>query len=188
VCAKDFGVVGPIYDIEEVDLIEWIYHRLKSMQDDGSIEQWQELFTSEVMKKMLKPRPVPGLQRTQIERVFEYDPSFEVMQDVPDNEGSFIFKKGQIINPLDLHPLNTALIIFDGDDVDQKQWAKHRAEEIQSKLILVNGSPAQVQNDLQLPVFFDQHGYLVNKFGLKQVPAILQQKGSVIEIREIVIE
>ena len=45
-----------------------------------------------------------------------------------------------------------------------------------SKIILVKGSPLELQEKLGIPVYFDQYGTLTKRIGIKQVPAIVWQE------------
>jgi carboxypeptidase Taq len=57
-----------------------------------------------------------------------------------------------------------------------------------SKIILVNGSPQDLMKANSIRFYFDQQGVLVQKFGIKQVPATVSQHGSKLLIKEIFIE
>ncbi|GHT93168.1 hypothetical protein FACS1894122_07980 [Alphaproteobacteria bacterium] len=43
-------------------------------------------------------------------------------------------------------------------------------------MILVKGSPLELQKRLHRDIYFDQQGILTSKFGIKHVPAIVFQK------------
>jgi len=54
-----------------------------------------------------------------------------------------------------------------------------------AKIILINGSPLELQKKYKLWVYFDQSGILTTKFGIKHVPATVSQEGKRLKIREI---
>ena len=55
------------------------------------------------------------------------------------------------------------------------------------KIILVNGAPLKLSNQYKRRFYFDQHGLLIKKFGIKQIPARVSQKNHSLQIEEIVL-
>ena len=53
------------------------------------------------------------------------------------------------------------------------------------KLILTGGSYLDLMRRWKRPVFFDQHGQLVERLGIRHVPALVSQDGKRLRIDEI---
>lgn len=87
--------------------------------------------------------------------------------------------------------LDKKLVFIDGTDIDQIKWFIKQVGEgnfkEEDKLILVNGRPLELGDELQRPVYFDQAGVLTSHFKIEQVPAIVEQEGKLLRIREICI-
>jgi len=181
--AKDYGVIGPVYPIEEMSLLDWIMYQLSIMKQNGDIEEMQQTFKERVMAGVHRPKPVKGLVKTTKERSYQIDLSFTASQDIVSEEGKKFISKGKTINPFDYHYLAKPIIIIDGDDEEQVEWVMNRVDEF--LLVLVNGSPAEMKNKLKREVYFDQMGLLSKRFDLKQVPAVISQKDKFLQINEI---
>ena len=70
--------------------------------------------------------------------------------------------------------------------MSQVNWSMtQNAERV--KIILVNGAPLKLSNQYKRRFYFDQHGLLIKKFGIKQIPARVSQKNHSLQIEEIVL-
>ena len=187
VMAKDLGAIGPVYPIKEKHMLDEIQDKLKVMEENGELDKLNKKRAKITKEKFLRPNPVKGLTKTTERRTFYYDPTYVLQQDIHDGEGQLIFKKGTTVNPLDMVNLTRYLIFFDGDDKEQIEWAMavEKYYNGRVKMILTNGPVAQLSKDLEKPVFFDQQGMLVAKFGIKHVPAIVSQEEKLLRIDEV---
>lgn len=185
--ANDLGVYGEIYPITEEDLLEQIQRRLGEMRASGELDRLEEEFVDRAKAKIVRPTPVPGITHTADPKSWTYDPSWTAPHDIADQEGRIIIAAGQIINPLDVTAMRTPLLLIDGDDKPQVEWAKHQSASAPwgVKIILVNGAPFELEQDLQEPVYFDQEGLITSKFGIRQVPAKISQDGRLLRIDEV---
>ncbi len=183
--AKDFGTQGVIYRIEEEDPIVLIQRKLKSMEENGELERRNRELQQKTKIAIERPKPVKGLTKTLHSRVFYYDPTYRVLEDIQDHKGQLIHQKGTKINPLETVSLSQILLFFDGDDLDQVDFAKKNLKENSVKLILVKGAPLTLSEQWGIPVYFDQEGFLIKKLGIKHVPALVQQEGLRLRIKEI---
>jgi conjugal transfer pilus assembly protein TraW len=116
-----------------------------------------------------------------------FDPSIVVENDVRDQKGNVIAARGARVNPLALIDMTTDLVFVDGSDVDQLAWATKKWSSEKAKIIFVSGSPFDRMGEYQRRFFFDQHGKLTSHFGIAHVPAVVSQKGQLLEVREIVL-
>lgn len=184
--AKDLGVYGETFPIAEDNLLDVIRKKLAHMQADGSLAQVQKKMAQKAREKILKPSPLKGLVKTQMPRHWFYDPSMTVESDIKDHKGNLIASKGDVINPFDRVSWGAPLLFLEGDDPEQVVWAE--TQHVLSKWVLVKGSPLELEEKLKRPVYFDQAGMLVNKFGIGQVPCRISQKEKKLLVEELTIE
>lgn len=187
--ARNLGVFGETFEIQEKDLLECIFSRLKELQETGKLEMEQKKVTERVKKMILHPQPIAGITPTQMRREYYFDPTITVTRNLSDHRGQIFAHKGEKFNPLDKINMSKPLLFIDGDDDKQVKWAisltrsaiaKIKDISIQghefSKIILVQGSPLDLQKRINRDIYFDQHGILTTKLGIKHVPAIVFQK------------
>ncbi|KAB2832454.1 MAG: type-F conjugative transfer system protein TraW [Caedimonadaceae bacterium] len=194
--SKDFGVRGKIAPIEEQHPIFLIQSKLKSMEEHGELERHNRELQKKTKAAIEHPNPVEGITRATKTRVFYYDPTYIVPEDLKDHMGHLFYKKGTKINPLETISLSQELLFFDGDDNEQVAFAKEKLKEKSKeilkessvKLILVKGAPLVLSEELKIPVYFDQFGLLTKKLGIYHVPALVTQEGMRLRIEEIKVE
>lgn len=185
-CAKDLGVFGTLFPIEENNLIEVIQTRLAKLQQEGTLEKHQQNIQSKVKKKIERPQAVEGIIHTVQPRTYTFDPSIIVTQDLKDHQGTVFYQKGQRVNPLESRGLTKPLLFIDGDESSHLTWVFFMLKRHPlAKVILVKGAPLQMMKDLGIQVFFDQFGKITQKLGIKQVPAIVTQDGLLLKIEEV---
>ncbi len=185
--AKNLGVLGPLFEIKEHDMIEIIAQKLSNMQHSGAIAYYQNQLLDKAKLALQKPQAVSGLRETTHPRTFEWNPSIRFPMDIKNHQNQVIYKKGTAINPLDTVSFRGQWLFFNGEDEKQRAWAKS-TYKMGDKLILVRGSPIQLIETWQLPVYFDQQGLLTHKIGIQQIPARVYQEGQHLKIEEIRLE
>jgi len=186
--AKDLGRVGQVYPIKEMDIVDFIYGRLKQMQQSGELEKINRQMIETAKAHTERPAPVVGISPTKTYRKWFVDPTITFEHDIKDIEGHAIVKAGTVVNPLSRTTLKNAYIFYDGDNKAQIAWVikKDKLLRGKDKLILVNGSIAEQSNLLKKRIYFDQHGRLVNKFKIKHTPAVITQEGLKFKVEELV--
>ena len=183
--ARDLGVHGVLFPIEEEDPIQLIQQKLKVIEENGELERHNHILQKKGKAAVERPKPVEGITRTTQGRVFYYDPTYVVKADLVDHQGHVFYKKGTKINPLETVSLSQNLLFFDGDDEEQKNFAKEKLHQGPLKLILIKGAPLALSEELKVPVYFDQQGVLTKKFGITQVPAVVAQEKTRLRIEEV---
>jgi len=184
--AEALGKLGPTYGIEEPHLLDWIQHRLREKEQSGEIARLMADARARAVEAIRHPKPVAGLERTEVARTFYYDPSFTLAEDVVDERGNVLFPRGTRKNPLEVVALSKHLLFFDGRDGAQVK----RAREVigsyggRVKPILVGGSYLELMRDWGTRVFYDQEG-IARRLGITQVPAIVSQEGDRLRIDEV---
>lgn len=186
--AHDFGNIGPVYPIQEENLLQVIYARVKAIDTPAQ----QALMLKTLEQQSLRPTAVQGISKTLQPREWDVDTSMMVSQDIKDNEGHLIAAAGQKFDPLTRMRLHSTLLFYDGDDPAQVRWAQHYVSDANqnqqlSKLILVKGHIREQQTQLQQNIYFDQGGYLTSRFQITHVPARVFQRGQRLHVIEEVV-
>lgn len=200
--AKDLGVVGQVFPIAEIDMLQWIDNRLRTFEQTGELDSMRDQFKENVKQGVRRPHPV-GLITTTTPEVFSVDPSLTLANDITDIDGTIIYPKGTRINPFDTQTwpalqqssmahfqFSKTLVFLDGDDVQQILWAKQFAtaqgeKASQIKWILTGGEPETVHQHLNARIYFDQQGNLTRQLTLKRVPSVVKQVGIMWQVSEI---
>ena len=121
-------------------------------------------------------------------RSWRFDPTITVERNIADDKGRVIIAAGTRVNPLDTVPLRAPLVFLDGDDPAQLAWAARRFAATRAKLILVRGAPLELMKARQRRFYFDQGGSLVKHFGIRAVPATVEQQDRALIVTEQAIE
>lgn len=191
--AKDLGVMGETFPIQEESLLVVIQKKLKNLEGLGKLSDMENEIKKRIKDTLLHPRPVLNIGHTKIKVIHMYDPSITVKCDLKDQNGTIFHHKGEIINPLKTVSMTKPLLFIDGDEPCHIEWAKKKLHQNrQSKVILIKGKPFDIKiesNDPTLgtyehPIYFDQEGILTKKLDIKNVPAIVSQKGDLLEVKE----
>lgn len=185
--ASGFDVIGNVYEIVERDALEWISVRLREMEKTGELAKQHEALKQQAQASIERPKKVAGLQKTTKPRTFEHDLTVTVPYDITDSEGRILHLAQTKINPLNFVFSKKSLLFFDGEDKEQVTWAlneKINRKEL-AKLVLVNGPIAELSCAKGIRLYFDQAGRLVKNFGIKQIPAIVEQQGDKLKVSEI---
>ncbi len=182
--AKDLGVYGETFPIVEENLLTVIQNKLKTMEENGSLDKAQQELAQKASTKIRQPVPVKNLTKTQTPRQWFYDPSLTIEKDIKNHKGNLIAAKGTVINPLYIVSWGVPLLFLDGDDPEQVAWAQ--TEDPLAKWVLVKGSPVDMEEQRHRPIYFDQAGMLVNKFGIQQVPCRISQKDRKLLVEELI--
>ena len=172
----DFGVQGIVYKIEEEDLLEYILAKTEKI----TLPNQEELRKKQI-ETFKKPQRIE-LSEASENKVYFFDPTLCVQEDIKDNEGNIVVKKGTVFNPLKTVSLGQDLIFFDGTKKEHIEWAKKNSK---AKWILINGDPIELEKELNRPIYFDQSGAITKKLKIQNVPAKVSQKGLSLKIEEI---
>ncbi|OJW46977.1 MAG: type-F conjugative transfer system protein TraW [Alphaproteobacteria bacterium 41-28] len=183
--AKDCATHGVIYPIEEEDPIQLIQQKLTAMEEKDELERHNIELQKKTKIAIERPKPVEGITKASKERVFYFDPSYVVEEDLKDHTGRIFAKKGGKVNPLESVSLSQDLLFFDGEDPKQREYALQKLKDEKVKLILVKGAPLALSEEMNTPVYFDQGGLLTKKLGILHVPALMTQEGLLLRIEEI---
>ncbi len=185
--AANLGTIGPTYPVAEKNLLDVIMAVLRAKEASGELKRHDKEARDRAAYAVNNPRPVDGLRRAQAARTFYFDPTFTLQSNVVDSAGAVLFPAGTRKNPLEVVSLSKHLLFFDARDPRQVARARELIEHYQGKVkpILVGGSYLDLMKRWNKPVFYDQDGTLVRKFGIVAVPAIVSQEGQRLRIDEV---
>lgn len=182
--AIDLGVIGPAYTIAEPDLLVELQTKLSEKARTGELQQLERAARQRIVAAIETPPPVPGLTRSEHPRTFYFDPSVVIGEPIVDALGNVLLAAGTRTNPLDVVSLSQPLLFFDGRDAAQVRQAKALIERYGGKVkpILTAGSYLDLMRRWRFAVYYDQQGTLVQKLGIRQVPALVSQEGKRLRI------
>jgi conjugal transfer pilus assembly protein TraW len=199
--AVDFGKRGASFAIKEEGFLEMMKRKLEKID----LEQENKKMQAIAKERVNNPRSVDGIKAASENREFYWDPTYTLKKDVLLPCGKVLQPAGTKVNPLDEMDFDRILLFIDAREMDQVKWleaelANYNVEDtnddsafeqngkMEARVILVGGSPLQLQEQLGIKAYFDQFGELTSKFGIKAVPAIAEQDGKMIKIREVLID
>lgn len=182
---NDHGVMGQTFPVIEPDLLAVMEAKLRQMEASGKIDAINQEMKRKAIARVRRPQPVGGLSPAASSRTWLFDPSITVEDDILDNDGNIIAYRGQRVNPLEIMPMRKSLAFVDGDRIEELKWAVSRGDDSKVKIIFVNGSPFDEMKGYQRRFYFDQGGFLVEKFGIQRTPALVEPEGQMMKVTEV---
>jgi conjugal transfer pilus assembly protein TraW len=189
ILAKETATFGKTYPILEEDFLEFIKDRVGTMQKNGEWKKVETQLTDRAAARADRPTAIDKITKATIKKQWTIDPSITLSNNLKDHQGRVFAKSGITFNPLSVVSLKNALLFVDADDENQVAWVKlkNRDFDNHTKLILVKGSVSRTEKIFHQRIYFDQQGYLTQRFHIEHVPAIIVQKRMVLQITEEVI-
>ena len=183
----DFGTHGQVYKITEKNALDAIYEKLKAMEKTGELAKKKKKAIDRSMHSAKNPKPVEGITTATEKKVYSFDPTMTLSNNITTDEGHIVAPAGTVINPLDTITMSRTLVFFDGNKKDQVEAVERLIKVYDRKVtpVLVNGTWLELTKKWKRQVYFDQYGYMTSRFGIKAVPAIVRQKGKLLEITEM---
>ena len=192
VSAKDFGNRGANYPVAEESILLMFQKKL----GDIDLKKEEERMRRIAEERVKNPAPVSGIVPAKETREFWHDPTYILTEDAVLPCGQVLYKAGTRVNPLDYMNLDRRLFFIDGREEKQVEWLKGQllpgsssgAKKIEDRIILVGGSPPEIQGKLGFEVYFDQGGELTTRFGIRGSPAVAEQAGKNLKIVEVAVD
>ena len=184
--AKDLGVRGAVWPIEEPDLLHEIEARLEEMEDTGEADRMRREAVERARERVEAPPRVAGVKPARFLRIRRFDPNITVGQDIRTAEGTLVAARGTRINPLEKHPLTRDLLFIDGTRPVEVDWALGR--EKPSVIVLLAGRPLDLARAHGRAFFFDQGGRLARRLGVVATPSLVAAEGVFLRITEVPLE
>ncbi|NSY40681.1 type-F conjugative transfer system protein TraW [Leisingera sp. ANG59] len=183
--AKDLGTHGPLFEVAEPSLLDTIKTRLLEMEAAGELDQMRQDMQDTTRAYVNRPRPVQGIGKAEEYAVWEVDMSITLKEDLADHQGRVFARAGTVVNPLAYSRFEKRIVLLDGDDPDQVAFALADGGELDTLLVLVNGDPLGLMREHGRRFYFDQDAVLVKRFGIRNVPAVVQRADPVMQVEEI---
>jgi conjugal transfer pilus assembly protein TraW len=184
--ARDYGQHGAVFPIVEPDFLRVIETRLRDAEASGQTAAMNKRLVDRTKQMVRRPTPVAGITRASQPRSWLYDPSITTSSDVRDHKGRLIFAAGTRVNPLEKVAMRRSMVFLNGDDPEQVAWALKSTTASNAILVLTGGDVFAHMKSAQRRFFFDQGGDLTAKFGIRHVPAVVQQEGLALRVSEVV--
>ena len=184
--AIDMGTFGPVFSVEEENMIVALKRKLQLFEEAGKLKELKEQWRQKIQENFKRPKSVDGIISTVEARSFHHDPTLVIEHDIQTPKGDYLARKGDRLNPILVMKPEKGFLFINGEDTEQIDFAKQHFEHFEHfDVVLVAGSPLDVESQLKVPVFFDQGGYLIGHYGIKQVPALLSVDHNLLLIREV---
>jgi len=192
VFAKDFGNRGANYPVAEESILLSLQKKFAELD----LKKEGERMRSIAEERVRNPAPVSGIIPAKETREFWHDPTYILTEDAVLPCGRVLYKAGTRVNPLDYMDLDRRLFFIDGREEKQVEWLKGQLllgsssfdKKIEDRVILVGGSPPEIQDKLGFEVYFDQGGELTTRFGIRGSPAVAEQAGKNLKIVEVAVD
>ena len=183
VTAKDLGVWGEIWPIEEPDLLTQVEDVLVELDRSGELARLNDEARARARERLEAPPAVPGIVPATVSRTWLFDPAITVVEDVLGPDGTVIAAAGTHIEPLAHRPLTQRLLFIDGTRPLEVEWAL--AQVAPTRIVLLAGRPFDLARAHGRAFYFDQAGTLTQRFGLSATPSRIRQEGLKLRIAEI---
>jgi conjugal transfer pilus assembly protein TraW len=180
--AKDLGVHGRTYNIVEPDALVELKQRV-------SIVDWSKVISKDKMKRKVmdyRPRGLKHLPTAKAPRTRLVDMTHTLPEDVTDANGVVVYPKDYSFNPLDYITMPSSLIFINADDKKQVEWyrASPHMGNPNVTLMITGGSYSETSKALSRPVYYATEE-IISRFKLTSVPAVVSQKGRMMEVIEV---
>lgn len=184
--AKDLGVRGAVWPIEEPDLLREIEARLQAMENTGEADHMRREAVERARERVEAPPRVAGVAPARFLRIRRFDPTVTVEQDIRTAGGTLVAARGTRINPLERRPLTRELLFIDGTRPVEVDWAL--AREKPSVVVLLAGRPLDLARAHGRAFFFDQGGRLARRLSVVATPSLVTAEGVFLRITEVPLE
>ena len=185
--AEELGQIGPVYPIGEESALDTILNRLKEKERTGELKRIQQEAIQRSVASAKNPKPVEGLTTVHARSQRLIDPTVTYNRAVTTDDGQIVVPAGSKINPLLVTSLSKRLVFFDGRDRAQAEAVRKMVAKVGPKVkpILIAGSWFDTSKAWKTQVYYDQHGKLSQRFGIKAVPSVISQQGAMLLVEEV---
>ena len=188
--AEDLGAKAPGFAIDQ-DGREQLKAIARQKVDQGAFEAYKKEFIKRNLDAIKNPAPL-GIKTAYGQRTELKEARYVMPADVKDQNGRIVARRGTVIEPIKISPLQAGLLFIDGRDEAQIQYALRAYRAAPLKIILVAGSAFDLRvrfKDLiingskTVPFYFDQRAMILRQLNslyridINSVPALLTQEG-----------
>lgn len=189
--SEDLGTKGQLYRLDP-DARQEFKDVIRAKQATGELDRFWQDYRRKTIAAIKNPAPL-GVRIAYAKRT-EFKPvRFVVGSDYRDQKGRVVVKRGTVVEPLRILPLDTGLAFIDGRDPAQVDYAIARGRLEPLKIVLTAGSPFDLRVKYQnspwrsgqgIPFYFDQRKIIINTLAqlygieLSSVPVVVTQSGA----------
>ncbi len=170
--AKDLGVHGMVYPIEEDNLVDVIKAHANQIGQQGAFDRANETLMNDVMQKLNTTDTLVNLKKTEKERIY----TVSLSDTAP--------ALAQNVNGTHFNNLTITLLFIDGTDESQLEWAINQPGA-NKKIILISGDVMALMKTYDLRFYADQEGALIKRLGIQQVPAKVDGDKHELKVHEV---
>lgn len=193
--AEDLGAKAPEFAIDQ-DGREQLKAIARQKVDQGAFEAYKKEFIKRNLDAIKNPAPL-GIKTAYGQRTELKEARYVMPADVKDQNGRIVARRGTVIEPLKISPLQGGLLFIDGRDEAQIQYALKAYRAAPLKIVLVAGSAFDLRvrfKDLiingskTVPFYFDQRAMILRQLNslyridINSVPALLTQEGGKVRL------
>jgi len=181
----DLGTLGDVGEIAEIDLLEEIKRRMATID-------WKQK-QQQAIARFWEQQKFEDLPTAQVNRDRTVDLTITAPRDLAAPNGQLLIRAGQTVNPLDKMPFSLCLKVFDATVPAQVELIEHQScQDKQARVMyLATSLPRQsgwdslqrLETALQAPVYLLTPD-VRRRFQLQNVPAIVEQSGNRLLVRE----
>lgn len=182
--SKDFGAVGQLYPIHEQDFLDMVRKGFIAMEDDGRMERIRTESVAQVKRRVERPRGAK-LPTAQVARSFTVDLSITLERDLSDQEGRIFARAGTVINPMLYSRFNKRIVMIDGDDPEQVDFALSKGNELDTLIVIARGEPLNLMRAHGRKFWFDADQQMLTKFGVEALPSVITRADPLMRVDEI---
>lgn len=185
----NLGQQGPVYEIAEEHFMETVKRRMAKLNPDKMKQQAMDRFWSNQNFTLL-----PDAQET---ASFKVDLTFTVQRDIQTPNGTYLARKGQKVNPLDIMPFQRIGIVFDASEPAQVAWAQKEVIRAQKKqtipIVMITDLDISedgweafrtLNNSIPGVAVKMANAPILERFQVEKVPSRFEQDGKFIRVTE----
>ena len=171
--------VGPLYEIEEPDILEIARARIQA-------EDWQGRL-DEARERARRGGMGVELPTASDDRVYWVRTETRINRDIGLPDGRVVAAAGTLVNPLEHMRLRHRYVFFDPENPGQLEVVKSWQREhdnlrlIASRIDPLGGEIETLAAELGQPVF-PSNALLLERFGVRETPALAEQDGTRIKV------
>jgi len=178
------GVYGKVFPIEEEDLLSLFQKRAARLAQRR--KEFERIAKESVKRHAKVSLNLPHAKK---HKTFYVDPTFVLPDDITDEKGNVLFKKGTKINPLDYVTLSKTYVLIDERSDEQVRFAKGLLKKgpKRTTVILTDGDVFRWFEKTKVWAFKAPEE-LIERLCIEATPSVISQEGKLIKVEEVAVE
>jgi conjugal transfer pilus assembly protein TraW len=185
--ARDLGVQGAVFAIQERSLLDVIKEKLVAWQMTHQLDNKMQTLQTQFRGRLTHLPNVSGTTPALAAGQRWFDPSIILQRPVMGENGRVLAVPGQRINPLAMVHLKNPMVFIDPSRVTERRWLLSRAHKTGTVIIVVGGDWLALSKKLGRFVYYDQQGSLGRRLQIRHTPTIVTQVGGYLQLTEVVV-